>query len=231
LIGVLADGEVPTASQANDALDSLNIMLNSWSTQGLITAALIKESLTLTSALGTYTIGPTVTAPNFITSKPFKITSGYIHDASGNDYPLMDIISIEEYNSFPLKTTQGTPERLAYDMGATQQANQIGTIYLYPVPDSTIAYTLYIESEKPFTQFATLDTAVTFPLFYDRTIIFNLAIELYPLYSKATGINPVIAEIAHESKRDIEALNSANKRTVADLGLPGLNVGNILQGR
>jgi hypothetical protein len=165
----------------------------------------------------------------FNTSKPFTIISAFVRDSAGNDYPL-EIISRGEYNDFSVKTTSGTPERLFYDPGSTQQTNQVGTINLYPRPDASIAYTLFLFSEKPLTPFASLDDANNFPDFYERYLVYNLAMALAPDYNKIP--HPEVEHIADESARIIEGINSNNKRVIASLDLPGCSGRpNIFTGR
>lgn len=227
-LGIVAEGETPTSAQMNSGFNKLNIMLDSWAARNLLTTAETEESFSLVGGIGTYTIGPSVAAPNFITGKPLQILSAYIHDGYGNDTPV-NIITREEYNLFELKTNQGTPRNLFYDPGATQQASQIGTIKLYLVPDSTIAYALVIVTEKSFTEFASLTSLITFPPAYKKAFITNLEIEMAPQYGKS--ISPETAKAASDSLEIIETINSANKTMVMDTGLPSrTRVADILTG-
>jgi len=228
-LGIGTPGETLAADEMNACLDALNVMLKSWSGRSLLTTAQVQESFPLVGGLATYTIGPAVIAPNFITVKPITVCSGFIRDQNNTDYPI-GLISREEYNSFDTKSNTGLPENLFYDPGPTQQNIQTGMINLYLTPDSTNTYTLFIVSEKPFTTFATLNTAYTFPDVYERAMIYNLAMELAPEYGKT--IHPEVAASADEALDIVEAINSSNKRTIVDLGLPGTSrrTGNILTG-
>lgn len=51
LIGALAEGEVPTAEQADDALLSLQAMLGEWETRGLRLGGVVDATITTTTAL------------------------------------------------------------------------------------------------------------------------------------------------------------------------------------
>jgi hypothetical protein len=217
-IGVLAEGEEATAPQANDALDALNNMLDSWAARSLLTTAQIRESFTLTADKRTYTIG---SGGDFDTSKPFEIASAFVRDSNNIDYGI-DVVGREVYDSYTSKalTTYTTrPTNLFYDPGATQQATQLGTIYIYPTPDGTTTYTLFLESEKPFTQFTDLTSTITFPPSYKRAMIYNLAIEIAPDYGRP--ITPSVSSLAHESMRIIENVNARNNKFVAAMDFPG----------
>lgn len=211
-IGVLAEGEVGTAEQMADALDSLNIMLDSWAGQSLMTLQAIQESFALVAGTASYSIG---SGQTFNTTKPFNITNAFIRN-DNIDYPL-DIVTKKEHDSYSDKTTQSRPRSLYYDPGATQQTTQTGTIYLYRTPDE--AYTLYINSEKPFTRFSALGDLITFLPAYNKALIYNLAIDLAPDYG--AKISALIDREAGKSRKVIEKLNSKNKGKNVILNLPG----------
>jgi hypothetical protein len=216
---ILAEGEVPTAQQMNDGFYSLNAMLDSWSGRSLLTTAQVQESFALTAAKGVYTIGPV--GCDVTSAKPFEIISGFVRDANNADFDLQ-VVGRETYDSYAGKTIVGEvsrPQALFYDPGVTQQTVQKGTILLYPYPDTSSTYTLFIDSEKAFTEFATLSDTVTFPPVYLRSMIYNLACELAPEYGKA--IHPEVYEVAHESMRIIENINSRNKRFLASVDFSG----------
>lgn len=228
-----AEGETLSAAMMNDGLDELNMLIESLSGNNLLTTANVSESFLLVANQSAYTIGLTSAPPApgvFNSSKPFTIISAFVRDASGNDYPL-EIISRGEYNEFTIKTTSGIPERLFYDPGATQQVSQVGTISLYPCPDAMGSYTLFLFSEKPLTPFLTLNDVNNFPDFYNRFLVYNLAMALAP--DNHVIPHSEVEHIADESARIIEGINSSNKRVVASLDLPGCNLGrpDIFSGR
>ena len=237
-LGIGTPGETLAADEMNACLDALNVMLKSWSGRSLLTTAQVEEGFPLNGGYASYQIGvgswqsgfgASPTALGFNTVKPITICSSFIRDQNKTDYPI-SLISREEYNAFDTKSNTGLPENLFYDPGPTQQNIRTGTINLYLTPDSTNTYTLFIVSEKPFTTFATLNTAYTFPDVYERAMIYNLAMELAPEYGKT--VHPEVVASADEALDIVEAINSSNKRTIVDLGLPGMSrrTGNILTG-
>lgn len=212
-IGVLAEGETPTAQQAEDGLDSLNLMLESWAGKSLLTSAHIQSGFSLVSGTANYTIGSNQT---FNTVKPFTVIDAFIRDSANQDTGL-EVVNRDTYNSHGDKTTSGTPGIVFYDPGATQNANQTGTVYIYPSPDAN--YTLYLTMEQPFTALANLSSNVAFPTGYKRAIIYNLAVEIAPDYG--VNIPAEIAKIASESLRNIENINIVNKEQSSKLSFPG----------
>jgi len=175
--GVLTKGETPDADEANDALDVLNEMLGSWSNEDLMVASLTQETFPLTGGVASYTIG---VGGDFNTSRPLFINKGSFVRSGTTDYPLKEI-STENYNSMIVqKNVGGIPECLSYS-----NSHPLGVIKLYPVPSE--GYTLYLLSEKPIAEFATLDTDIDLPAGWARAIIYSLAIELAAEYGQQVG--------------------------------------------
>lgn len=202
-INVLAAGETPTAAEAQDALDTLNCIISDWSIDNNMTLARITESSNIMLNTKNISIG---SGQTWDTEKPQYVVSAYLRDSSNHDFDV-EVITRQQYEDILNKATIGKPNRLFYDPGETQQANQIGTINLYPVSNDD--YTLFITSDKGLTEFAYLTSIVTFPGFYKRALIYNLALDLCNEYGKE--IPPYILKVAEESKNNISKLNAKNK--------------------
>lgn len=199
LIGVVAQGESPSSDDAMNGLLALNIMLDNWAARRLLTPGLAKESFTIGPPGKVYAIGP---GADFDTVRPEAVLNAYVRDGNLLDYPL-DVITEEEYDRIPDKATlAGTPSKLFYDPVGAQSA--VGAICLYPLPDR--AFTLVLESLKPFAEFAALTDSFTFPAAYARAMKYNLAIELAPEYGAEAP--PEVAAVARESMQTIRNLNS-----------------------
>lgn len=184
-IGAVVKSEPPSADEANDALNSLNAMMASWSNDTLNIYAHTWETFSLVGGTGSYTIG---SSGVFNTVRPNDILQAYIRIGSV-DYPV-GIVNDQAYNSVSFKSLTGIPEFLNYD-----NAYPLGTIRLYPVPSA--AYSLFLLSEKSVTTFATLDTTMSLPDGWERALIYNLAMELAPEYSQPPDES--VVKIAMES--------------------------------
>ncbi len=191
-IGVLVKGEPPSDDEAQDALASLNALISSWSNDSSTITSRAWETFTLSANDGTYTMG---SGGDFNTTRPTRILGGYIRIGGNTDLPL-EIISDEQYNSISFKGLSGIPQFLNYD-----NAYPIDNIRLYPIPSA--AYPIFIMSEKPATEFATLDTVLSLPSGWERALIYNLALELAPEYGQQPDQS--IAKIAGESLGSIRA--------------------------
>jgi len=170
-IGVLVKSEVPDDDEANDALDALNALIDSWSNYADNITTRVRETFTLpTSASMTIGVGQTLN-----TTRPTQIVDAYVSQGEV-DYPVQ-IVNQEQYDSVSFKTIQGRPCYLSYNNGYPT-----GKIDVYPVSDGS--YTLTILSEKAIVGFDTLDTELNLPNGWERALVYNLALELAPEYGQ-----------------------------------------------
>lgn len=184
--GALVKNEAPSGDEAADGLDSLNAMIGSWGNDSLNIYARAWETFTLSGGVGSYTIG---SGGAFNTVRPTNILASYVRIGS-TDYTV-GIIDDETYSTISSKTlVTSIPQFLNYD-----NAYPLGTIRLYPVPST--AYSLFLLSEKPLTEFSSLDTTLSMPPGTERALIYNLAIELAPEYSQP--ISQELLKIANDS--------------------------------
>lgn len=193
-IGVLVKSEPPSADEADDALDSLNQLIQSWANDSALIVSRAWETFTLTGGVGTYTMG---TGGTFNTTRPLNIIGAYVRIGTVDQG--VDVISDEAFNSISFKSLTGVPQFLNYD-----NAFPTDNVRIYPVPSTS--YPLFILSEKPLAQFTTLDTVVNLPAGWERALVYNLAMELAPEYKQQP--DPSIVKIAGD------ALGNIRKATI-----------------
>ena len=198
LIGMLAEGEVPSAATSQDALTALNQMIDSWNTERLAVFSTVDQIFNWPPNTRIRTLGPT---GDFVGQRPVQLDSAtFFRDASTNVSYGIKMINQEQYNNIAVKTVTSTyPQILWYN--ATYPDIEI---YLYPVPSRVLEF--HFVSVSPLTQPATLDTDLTFPPGYLRAFRYNLACELAPEF----GVEPSgqVRRIAMYSKRDLKRINN-----------------------
>ena len=188
--GILTKNETPSADEADDALDTLNDMLSSWSNESLLIYVRAWEDFTLSGGVGEYTIGSGAT---FDTSRPIFIVEAHVRQGT-SDFA-MTVIDDTQYNQMIVeKSVSGLPYWINYDNGFPT-----GKIRLWPVPSA--AYTLFITSEKELAQFS-LDDTVSLPPGWKKALIYNLALELAPDYGQE--VDPFVLKQANEAKANIK---------------------------
>jgi len=214
-IGALAAGETPEADNLKDILRKLNSMLGRWGAKKLLVPASTTEYFTLVAGTAQYTMGDAGTASTIRATK--ILNNAFIRDSGDRDYPVR-VISEDEYNEIPDKTTRGRPYLLFYDAGYST-----GYINFYYTPDA--AETAYIESIKPLGEI-TLDNITDYfniPREYEEAIQLNLAIRIAPMFGRTVSVQ--LGTDAADAYDDLMALNAGNKvrrRATLDAGLPGV---------
>lgn len=230
--GVTRIGESPTIDELETGLQLLNIMLGAWSADQCMIRGVLQEDFPLIAQQGTYTIGPSASY-GFNTAKPISIVSAFVRDQSNVDYPL-DIVQYDRWDAYTDKQyTYATPVALYYNPGPTQQASPAyGTINLYYAPDANNVYTLFLDSFKYLTEFATYAESVTFESVYHEALMSGLSIRLFRHYhSPSVPIPADILDKATTSKTRIMILNNRPLTSAIDVPGKALGLYNIYTGQ
>lgn len=171
LLRVIDAHEEPSPDMQSDALDALNAMLASWSSQPQAIYAPALVSHTLTASVASYTWG----ASGAINSaRPVEIKAAYVNDGAVDH--ILNVRAIKDYATIPLKTTPGIPGECVL-----RPSYPLATVYLFPVPDS--GYTFKAEVLQPFTTYALSDD-MALPLEYEDPITYQLALRIGPEYGE-----------------------------------------------
>jgi hypothetical protein len=198
LLGVLAEGETPSAATSQDALAALNQMIDSWSTERLAVFSTQDQVFSWPPGAISRTLGPT---GDFVGERPILVDdSTYFRDpASGISYGLK-LINQQQYNGIAVKTVTSTyPQVMWVNM-------EYPDIYMavYPVPTKVLEF--HIVSVKPLTAPANLATVLAFPPGYLRAFRYCLACELAPEFGVEPS--PTVMRVAMTSKRNLKRINN-----------------------
>lgn len=196
LIGALGQSEPPTADEASDALATCNTMLESWSIERLFVYQILQENFTWASGQSSRTIG---TGGNFNTTRPNKINDGFVR-ISNRDYPYQ-VVSKNVYDAVPDKTVQSDYPQIVY----YQQLAPLGTLFIYPVPLSSLDF--YLNSWKPLQSLSALTTELSMPAGYRRLVEYNLGIELHGEYPDL----PLPDSVVLIARQSMAAVKRSNK--------------------
>ena len=193
-INVLYTGQTSSTDQQSECLEVLQVMLRSWATRGLL-MYYIDEGETLTTVAGTasYTIG---VGGDVNTVRPVKILNAYFREGN-RDYPV-ETIQGGEYADIWDKADTRRPQKLWYN-----PVYPLGEIKIWP----TGAGTMYLDSQKQFTEPATVAASCTYAPEFDEAMAFNLAVRLAPRYNKPVG--KALDALARKSLLRITRLNAA----------------------
>jgi hypothetical protein len=178
IIGAIGQGETPPTDAVTEAAVALNQIVKEWNADGMqLWKYLTTTTLTLVSGTRSYNIGVGAT---FNMTAPLKITQAWLRNtAQVTDTPI-NLITRQEYDMLSSKGQLGRPNQLYYVPPGAVATEQVGTIYLYPAPDTDTAtnYTLLVTGMTSLMDFdAAADTA-DFPSFYYNALAWALADQL-----------------------------------------------------
>jgi hypothetical protein len=198
LLGVLAEGETPSAATSQDALNALNQMIDSWGTEKLSTFTTQEQVFNWLPGLISQTLGP---SGDFVGDRPVLMDDAtyFVDTSSGISYGIK-LINQQQYDGIAVKTVTSTFPQVMWIN--TNYPNI--DMHVYPVPTKVLEW--HFISAAQLTQPATLSTELYFPPGYLRAFRYNLACEFAPEF----GVEPppTVARIAMTSKRDIKRINN-----------------------
>lgn len=198
LIGQLAEAEEPSAATAQDALASMNQMIDSWSTERLAVYSTQDQVFSWLPNLATRTLGP---SGDFVGNRPILIDdSTYFRDPSSGISFGIKLINQQQYDGIAVKTVTSTyPQVMFVNMTYPDI-----TMVVYPVPTKVLEW--HIVSVDELTQPALLSTVLAFPPGYMRAFKYNLACEIAADFGVEPS--PQVLRIAMASKRNLKRINN-----------------------
>lgn len=214
-LGVLAEGEVPTAAQAQLGFDKLNRMVDRMAADRLQIYALVATDIAIVPSQASYTVG---TGGNFNIARPMFMD--YVSFWSTATTPAvvltLDPLTDDLWNALPVPAlTSAQPTNFYW-----QPSYPLGKLWLYPIPTGT-TLRLGISVPTAIAQFAALTTTVALPPGYASMLVSNLAINLAGPFG--VQVSPSVVQEAQESM----ALVKRSNQTLEDLQFdPAALIGN-----
>ena len=198
LLGILAEGETPSAATSQDALVAMNQMIDSWSTERLSVFCTQDQIFTWPAGQYIRTLGP---SGDFIGLRPVLLDDAtYFRDPGTNVSFGIKFINQQQYNGIAVKTVTSTyPQVCFVNMGFPDV-----TLSIYPRPTRDLEW--HFVSVQILAEAATLGTDLFFPPGYMRAFAYNLAMEIAPEFGVEPS--PQVQRIAMTSKRNLKRINN-----------------------
>lgn len=197
LLGILAEGETPSAAMSQDALTAFDQMVDSWNTERLSVFCTQDQVFTWPASQISRTLGPT---GDFVGLRPVLMDDAtYFKAPNGVSYGIK-FINQQQYDGIAVKNVTSTyPQVCWVNMGFPDI-----TLTVYPMPTQELEW--HFVSVQKLDQPAALDTELHFPPGYMRAFAYNLAMEIAPEY----GVEPPpqVQRIAMTSKRNLKRINN-----------------------
>lgn len=198
LLGVLAEGETPSAATSQDALMALNQMIESWSTERLAVFNTQDQIFLWPTGEITRTLGP---SGDFVGLRPVLLDDAtYYRDPGTNVSFGIKFINQQQYDGIAVKTVTSTYPQVCW---VNMEYPNI-SMTIYPKPTRELEW--HFISVQELDQPADLSTPLYFPPGYLRAFTYNLAMEFAPEF----GVEPPpqVQRIAMTSKRDLKRINN-----------------------
>ena len=211
-LGVTAAGEVPTADEAQDALDTLNDMLEGWSNEHLTIVSITTTQFALQAGKLAYTLGQQAPVDvNMVWPSEIEQAQVRVLDNPQQlDLPIT-VINEQEYAHIRLKTTPSTYPQAVWLHTTFPNA----TANFWPQPTQINDIILWTRGSVG--NFATLDTDIALPRGYRRAIQYNLELELADEHGRQVTQNTF--RLANETKMWLKVINT--KPVLSNADVPG----------
>jgi len=197
LLGVLAEGETPSAATSQDALMALNQMIDSWQTERLSVFSTQDQIFTWPAGLISRTLGP---SGDFVGLRPILLDDSTYFRAPTNVSYGIKFINQQQYNGIAVKTVTSTyPQVMWVNMTFPNIE-----MYVYPRPTQNLEF--HFVSVEELNNPANLSTILYYPPGYLRAFTYNLAMEFAPEFGVEPS--PQVQRIAMTSKRDLKRINN-----------------------
>jgi hypothetical protein len=203
LLGVLAEGETPSASVSQDALMAMNQMIDSWNTERLSVFSTIDQIVNWPVGAINATLGPSgsLVRLNGTAVRPILVDDAtYFRDPQTNVSYGIKLINQQQYNGIAVKTVTSTYPQVMFVNMTYPDID----IYLYPKPTRLLEF--HFISVQELSEPATLSTTLAFPPGYLRAFTYNLAMEIAPEFGVEPS--PQVQRIAMTSKRNLKRINN-----------------------
>jgi len=197
LLGVLAEGETPSAATSQDALMALNQMIDSWNTERLSTFVTQDQVYSWPAGEISRTLGPT---GDFVGNRPILMDDATYYKAPNGVSYGIKFINQQQYDGIAVKNVTSTyPQVCWVNMGFPDI-----TLTVYPKPTQVLEW--HMISVEELDRPADLSTAMYYPPGYLRAFTYNLAMEFAPEFGVEPS--PQVQRIAMTSKRDLKRINN-----------------------
>jgi hypothetical protein len=198
LLGILAEGEAPSAATSQDCLMALNQMIDSWNTERLSVFSTQDQVFLWPVGEISRTLGPT---GDFVGNRPVYFDDAtYYRDPGTNVSFGIKFINQQQYDGIAVKTVTSTyPQVIFVNMTFPDV-----TMFIYPRPTRLLEW--HFVSVEELNKPADLATTLYYPPGYLRAFTYNLAMEFAPEF----GVEPSqqVQRIAMTSKRDLKRVNN-----------------------
>lgn len=144
-LGLVSGAETFGAEETRVGKDNLNVMLKAWQSDMPNLWRVARATQALTSGTASYSL------------TAYQIVSARYRDANGRDLP-MEVLTADEYDELPLKSTSGIPTSYYYD-----RQRDGGTLYVWPVLATATTQSIAYTYQRRFQDIDSLENDLDIP--------------------------------------------------------------------
>lgn len=178
--GIKYGGDTIAAEDQAVCLSALRLMLRTWAASGQRLWLNQTQDVTLVSGTATYALSP----------RSLEVLHVY-RRANGNDVPVR-VVSREEFERLPNKTTSGAPFMVWADRSATAT-----TLNVYPVPGANevaASMILRVAAKRQLQDVTAAGETLDWPPEWIEAMVYNLAVRISPRFD--LPVKPELAILA-----------------------------------
>lgn len=212
-IGVLAEGETPSGTMADDAFRALNRLTEKMSNDQSFAFYASTETRPLTGE-ASFTVGPT---GDVITNRPIRIDTATV-DRNGITYPVA-VVDNQKWDSIIYKGAAGANTTAIY----YEARYPNGIVHVWPIATGC---TLNMRVLNSVVTFANQGTTLSMPPGYEEYLIKALAVNIHPQYP-ASILNPRTVLAAKDALRYLQDINNVVPTMTIDSNLVNRHGGSL----
>lgn len=189
---VIGTGDILSDEDAQLSLETLNLMLDSWSLDRLF--VYVEQSQVFqTTGLQSYTIGP---GGDFDVPRPNELVSAFAQ-VDQVSYPIQILDNPQQYDNIQIKgMTTPWPQAIWYE-----RSYPLGRLYFWPVGAAQV----HLRFTTPLQQFTSLTDEIQLPMGYKKAMMDALAVELAQAFN--TDISPLVVQSANNAIARLKRFN------------------------
>lgn len=212
-IGVVAEGETPSATMTDDALRALNRIADKMSNRQPFAyyASQVNRALTGESS---FTIGPT---GDVVSSRPIKVETATV-DRNGITYPVT-VVDNQKWDSIIYKGAAGANTTVIYYEATFPN----GIAHVWPLATGC---TLNLRVLNVVVNFANSGVTLSMPPGYEEYLIKELAINISPQYPGSI-LNPLTIKARNSAWKMIQDVNNVVPTMTIDSNLVNRHGGSL----
>lgn len=210
LVGVLADGETPSDSNANQGLSVFNDMIDAWNAERNAIFTTRSDDFPFVLGKQSYTLG---TGGDFNIPRPARIDAMsailLANPANPIEVPMSMFMVDDWQTKVPVKVVNGSFPLICYDDGGFP----LRTLNFWPIP-TQLPNSVRIYSWQALPA-QTLLAQVSFPPGYAEAIRYNLAVRIGAEFDAPASA--VVVQLAIQGLARVKTMNAPDLELQSDL--------------